>query len=193
MPKGLTSPIGLVLILAGAVALYFAYEFGNPVWAAIAWAAIIIGAFLLIYGIHRFVSNFLNPPVNVDIQHGPTEIRLLIQSMGVVARADGKVEDKEIETIEAIHARMLGIRINPVEVDEILSEFGPDFDIRTRLEKARSKISPLMKRKIVHACHLVMMSDLQIDASEVSKVHEIGHALGFSDTEIDEIIAVAET
>jgi len=87
---------------------------------------------------------------------------------------------------------MLGIRINSREVREILSEFDETFDIKARLKADRAKISPLMKRKIVQACHLVMTSDLEIRDSEVSKIHEIGEALGFSTTEIEQIVALAE-
>jgi len=192
MASRLTSPLGLLILIAGIITLYLGYSGGDGTLAALGWVCLIVGTFLLIFGLHRFVSGFLNPPTEEIMEHGHAEVRLLIQCMGVMASADGKIDEKEVETIEEIHARMLGIRINSREVREILSEFDETFDIKARLKADRAKISPLMKRKIVQACHLVMTSDLEIRDSEVSKIHEIGEALGFSTTEIEQIVALAE-
>ena len=87
---------------------------------------------------------------------------------------------------------MLGIKIDEAEIREILSEFGPDFDIAKRLDRDRGLISPTMKRLIVQSCHLVMVSDLEIDNSETAQINEIGMALGFSQGDIDDILATTQ-
>jgi hypothetical protein len=48
-----------------------------------------------------------------------------------------------------------------------------------------------MKRTIVKCCHLVMVSDLEIVAQEESKISEIGLALGFEQSEVDDMVASA--
>ena len=85
----------------------------------------------------------------------------------------------------------LGIKISKAEIREMLSEFGPDFNITKRLVESRAKISPAMKRIIVQSCHLVMISDLEVDTTEENRIHEIGLALGFDQSEIDDLIASA--
>lgn len=193
MQKMFVSPFGIILIVVGVVCLYIGYSGGSPGTAAIGWGAILFGTLFALLGLHQYVERFLNPTrEDPEIQYGHAEVRLLIQCMGVMARADGNIDPKEVETIEEIHARMLGIAINSQEVSEILSEFDENFDINQRLQENRSKVSPLMKRKIVQACHLVMASDLKIRQSEISKIVEIGASLGFSRQEVEEIIAVAE-
>ncbi|MBL4892288.1 MAG: TerB family tellurite resistance protein [Rhizobiaceae bacterium] len=119
-------------------------------------------------------------------------MRLLIQTMGIIARADGKIEDSEIDTISEIHARMFGINLKKEEVEEILSELGSPIEILGSLGRNKSKISPLMKQKIIQACHLVIISDLDIDDKESAQIGAIGLALGFSDTQIKEMVALAE-
>lgn len=193
MQKIIIGPLGIILIVGGMVCLYFGYSNDSAGTAAIGWGAILLGTLFALLGLHQTVDRLLNPVrEDPEVQYGHAEVRLLIQCMGVMARADGKIDSKEVETIEEIHARMLGIAINSQEVAEILSEFDQGFDINRRLRESRSMVSPLMKRKIVQACHLVMASDLKIRQSEMSKIIEIGASLGFSKLEVEEIIAVAE-
>ena len=96
-----------------------------------------------------------------------------------------------LDSIARIHEQMLGIRISHEEIREILSEFGPDFDITQRLVESRAKISPTMKRLIVQSCHLVMVSDMEVSGREENRIHEIGLALGFDQSEINDLIASA--
>ena len=192
MGKKLISPLGIVAIIAGVITLFYGYDNQDTGLAAIGWILIIVGALLTLFGIQQYVSAFMNPPRDPEMVHGQSEVRLLIQCMGVMAKADGSIDVREIEIIEEIHARMLGVKINSEEVREILSEFDTGFDIREKLRESRGEISPIMKRKIVQASHLVMASDLKIRQSEVSKITEIGEAVGFSEEEVKQIIAVAE-
>ena len=48
-----------------------------------------------------------------------------------------------------------------------------------------------MRRLIFNCCYSVMMSDLVEDRREEQKIHEIGHALGFDETQIADMIAIA--
>ncbi|MDJ0612237.1 MAG: hypothetical protein QNJ29_01070, partial [Rhizobiaceae bacterium] len=90
-----------------------------------------------------------------------------------------------------VHDQMLGVRITHEEVREILSEFGPEFDIVGRLTANRSKISPSMKNTIVQCCQLVMVSDREVVKPEQNRVQQIGLALGFDQTEIEDLVASA--
>lgn len=183
--------IGLGLIIAGAVALYLGYSTGGWGLAAGGWAAILAGAVALMTGASRFMGGFMEPQKSIESSYGEVEIRLLVQSMGAVAAADGKVAQEEIATIAGIHERMLGLTIEHREVAKILSEFTPKFDITARLKADREKLSPVMRQLIVRSCCLVMMSDRAEDGAETGKLHEIGRALGFSDEEVDDMIAMA--
>lgn len=192
LARSLISPLGIATIIAGGVFIYVGYENNSISNSAIGWVLVIFGALLTMFGLQQYVTNFMNPPRDPEVVHGPTEVRLLIQCMGTMARADGAIDLREIDIIEEIHARMLGIAINSDDVREILSELGPDFDIFRKLRESQSQISPLMKRKIVQACHLVMASDLKIRQAEVNKIDEIGSAVGFSKEEVKQITAIAE-
>ncbi len=184
---------GMWLIAAGAYGLYNAYEGSNTGYAIVSWGAILIGALSLLGGIGNRIGNFMTPPSSSKREQGQTEIRALIQSMGVVAVADGKVRQREIAAIADIHEQVLGLKISDGEIREILSDFGADFDITKRIERDRSQISPAMKHMILESCQRVMVSDLEVPPSEISKVHEIGEALGYSKEDIDAIIATVST
>ena len=125
-------------------------------------------------------------------QDGAIEIHSIIQAMGVVAVADKRIRQEEVDMIAQIYEEMLGLKIHDKEVREILSEFDDHFDIEERLTRNRSLISPAMKRMIVQSCQKVMVSDLEIVTSEENRVTEIGRALGFSDTEIQTLVATVE-
>lgn len=182
---------GLLLIAAGAYRLFGAYEASEASAAAVAWAAIIIGTLALLGGLGRRISEAMSPPPSEEMERGHAEVRSLIQAMGAMALADGEIAGAEIQAIADIHEQMLGLKIDPDEVREILSEFSADFDIAERLERDRGLISPAMKRIIVQSCHLVMISDLNVDSAETSRIHEIGGALGYSEQETDDLIAAA--
>lgn len=186
--------VGLILFIAGAFGIYTGYSNSDWTISVISWVALIGGAIIAMTGYGKRASADLSdephPEVN-DQAH--TEIRALVQAMGVVAVADQKIRDQEITTIAQIHEQMLGIKISEEEIRDILSEFGPDFDITGRLKANRSKISPTMKRVIVQSCHMVMVSDLEVVKREENRVHEIGLALGFDQSDIDDMIASAGT
>lgn len=192
--------IGILFICFGAYNLYGGYELEKPLFAAFGFGAIIIGAMLAMFGISQKrksqtvteKTNSINSYKNEAIDREPDgalEIHAIIQSMGVVAVADKRVRDEEVKTIASIYEEMLGLKIRDNEVREILSEFDDHFDIEERLERNRSFISPTMKRAIIQSCQKVMVSDLEIVRSEQNRIMEIGRALGFSDAEIEALIA----
>lgn len=194
--------LGFVFISLGVYNLYSGYELKNPYVAAFGFAAILIGTMMAMYGIsisrkkpkEMSNKNSINStmPLNDEAiereQDGAIEIHAIIQSMGVVAVADKRVRNEEVETIASIYKEMLGMKIRNEEVREILSEFDDHFDIGQRLERNRSYISPTMKRTIIQSCQKVMVSDLEIVRSEENRIIEIGRALGYSDTEVNSII-----
>ena len=96
-----------------------------------------------------------------------------------------------VETIVNVYDQMLGLRISREEVRKILDGIGPDFDITGMLSKNRSKISPTMKRTIVQCCHIVMISDKEIVGREQNRIKQIGLALGFDQTEVEDMISSA--
>lgn len=184
--------IGIALIVMAAAGIYAGYSSHDWVIAGIAWAVMIIGTLITLFGFGKRISDRAEPNPT-SAQHGRTEIRALVQSMGVVAVADHKVRDQEIEAIARIHVQMLGLKITHDEIHEILAEFEDGFDITERLTRDRAQISPMMKRLIVQSCHLVMVSDLEVVRPEENKVQEVGKALGFDQAEIDDLIATAST
>ncbi len=186
--------IGIVLIIAGAFGIYTGYSNADWTISGFAWAAILIGALVTLMGFGKRASaKMADQPDPEATDRAHIEVRALVQAMGVVAVADGKVRDQEVMAIAHLHEQMLGISISDAQVREILSEFGPDFDITSRLVADRSKISPTMKRLIVQSCHKVMVSDQEVARREENRINEIGLALGFDQTEIDDLIASAGT
>ncbi len=192
--------IGILFIGFGAYNLYGGYELEKPTIAAFGFGSIIIGALLSLFGLSQRTKskkmtgtpNSINSYKNdnaIQEEDGAIEIHAIIQAMGVVAVADKRIRQEEIDTIASIYEEMLGMKIHDEEVREILSEFDDHFDIEERLERNRAFISPTMKRTIIQSCQKVMVSDLEIVRSEENRIMEIGRALGFSDSEIKTIIA----
>jgi uncharacterized tellurite resistance protein B-like protein len=182
---------GLLLVIGGATALYYAYSAGNASVAIPAWGALLAGAALLIGGGSRFMSEFMGSQHAPEAEYGKTEVRLLVQAMGAMAAADGRIADEEIASIAAVYERMLGMRIGAGEVRSILDGFDGDFDIAARLEAGRAELSPQMRRLVVQCCHLVMMSDAEEESHESEKLAAVADALGFSRDELRDITAAA--
>lgn len=193
--------IGIIFISFGAYILYSGYEIENPTISGFGFAAIIIGAMFAMFGVSQRKKAKAMPdetaslmsledetPQNVE-EDSSIEIHAIIQSMGVVAVADKRIRQEEVETIASIYEEMLGMKIQNEEVRSILDEFDDHFDIEEHLTRNRSLISPSMKRTIIQSCRKVMVSDLETVRSELDRILEIGRALGFSDAEIEDIIA----
>ena len=183
--------IGFILIIGGAALLFIGYSSGNAAWAAIAWAAIIGGTLTLLAGLAGKVSTFMEQKPNNNSDYAHAEIRTLIKSMGEMAAADGKIDPSEVATIADIHKRMLGITISADEVNEILADFSPSDDITQTLNKDRKMVNPAMKRMIIQSCYLVMIADGDKARAELSRLHEIGDALGISKNEVEHLISIA--
>jgi uncharacterized tellurite resistance protein B-like protein len=183
--------IGILLIVGGAIVLFVGYSSGNAAWAAIAWAAIIGGTLALLGGIARKVSSFMEQKPNNNSDYAHAEIRTLIKSMGEMAVADGVIDPREVATIANVHERMLGITISTNEVAEILSEFDEKDDMAKTLEADRKMVNPAMKRMIIQSCYLVMVADGHKAGVELSRLLEIGDALGISKTEVEHLISIA--
>lgn len=184
---------GLVLVLGGAAGIYVGYSNSDWALSGIGWAALLVGAIGTLFGFGKRASDRVETPSHEQSDAAHAEVRALIQSMGVVAVADAKIRDQEVAAISEIHEQMLGVSISAKEVREILSEFDQNFNITERLTAKRGQISPAMKRTIVQACHLVMVSDLEVVEREEDRVNQIGLALGFDQSEIEDLIASAGT
>ena len=183
--------IGIVLIGAGAVLLFIGYTSTDAAWAAVAWAAIIGGVIALLAGISRKVASFMDQRPNDNADYAHAEIRTLIQSMGEMAAADGVIHPREVETIADIHQRMLGITISHDEVSEILTEFHHDDNVHEKLQADRKMVNPAMKRMIIQSCYLVMISDGDEANTELTRLHEIGDALGIAKNEVEHLVSLA--
>ncbi len=192
--------IGVLFVGFGAFNLYGGYELSNPVYASFGFGSILIGALIVLFGLSRSrkkkkkdksmsSGNSYTGNDTVKEEDGALEIYAIIQAMGVVAVADNRVRQEEVDTIAAIYEEMLGMKIRDEEVMEILSEFDENFNIEERLEKNRAFISPTMKKAIIQSCQKVMVSDLEIVSSEENRIMQIGKSLGFSDSETKELIA----
>lgn len=179
--------LGGLLVIAGGIGLYFAYQAPSFGGAALGWLAVIVGALILLGGIGRQISRTMSPAGRDET--GPTEVRLLIQSMGAMAAADRHIANEEVAEFARIHEEMLGLAIDANEVREILSEFTADYDIVARLQAARAELSPLMRQTILKSCHRVMVSDAIEHRAERDLFIEIGTALGFYEEQIDALIA----
>ena len=173
--------LGLFMVVLGGFGLYFA------------WAVIIFGVLTLLGGAARFMNDFMAPQQAPESEYGPTEIRLLIQAMGAMAAADGRLADEEVATIASIHKRMLGIAIPGAQIREIMTDFLGSFDIALLLAPGRAKLSPPMRGLILNSCYLVPIADRHEDRTETVRIHDIGRALGFTDQQIDDVIAAAAT
>lgn len=191
MQKRNSDYLAAALFVIGLIVVYL-FPNISPWLSNLGKIAILLGMVIFLVRVHRTVRAFLDQPQTDEIKQGEIEMRLLIQAMGIIARADGKIEAIEIDTICEIHARIFGISMNKEEVEEVLSELNSPIEILGSLGQNKSKISPLMKQKIIQACHLVVISDLDIDDKESAQIGAIGLALGFSETEIKEMVALAE-
>ncbi len=191
MQGRMSAIVGAILVAAGGIGLFFAYESQGFALAALCWAAILVGAFLLVSGLSSFFSDFMAPQKSVESSYSEIETRLFIQCLGAMASADGKIAGEEIAIISSIYQRMLGLSISAERVSKILEDFTPSFDIAAKLAADRDKLSPAMRERIVKSCFLVMMSDRVEELSETGKIHEIGRALGFADEDTDDLIAMA--
>lgn len=195
--------LGVLLTLFGAYNLYGGYELENPMVAALGFGSIIVGAMAIMLGISRRKTKSpqaqspetpIEDEAHSDIQQenadsGQAEYRALVQSMGVVAVADKRIRQVEVDTIIRIISEMLGTRMSDRDVRAILGEFDDHFDIEETLERNRNHISPMMKRTILQCCQKVMVSDLEVDPNEEKRIHEIGIALGMDPGEIEGITA----
>jgi tellurite resistance protein len=186
-----TAISGAVLVAAGAAGLAYAYSGSGFMAGLAAWAALLVGAFLLIRGISGFFATFMAPQRSVESGYGEAETRLFIQSLAAMASADGKIAAEEVAVIASIHERMLGLAIAPAKVEAVLAGLTGSFNITQALEKERDRLSPLLRERIVKSCFLVMMSDRVEETAETGKIHEIGRALGFSAEETEDLIAMA--
>jgi len=183
--------IGISLIIAATLLLYIGYSSANPAYSAFGWAAVIGGALALLGGVANKVSAFMEQKPNNNSDYAHAEIRTLIQSMGEMAAADGIIDPREVTTIADIHKRMLGITITTKEVSEILTEFDRNDNIAEKLAADRKLVNPAMKRKIIQSCYLVMIADGDKAKAEMSRLHEIGEALGIAKNEVEHLISLA--
>ncbi|MGI9402411.1 MAG: hypothetical protein ACR2O0_14245 [Rhizobiaceae bacterium] len=178
---------GIGLVLLGTGGLFLASTTGNTIFSVFGWLAIAAGALAFVVGTIRHIAAFMQSDEDAEEEHGPAEVRLLIQSMCAMAAADGQIAKEEIVAISNIHEQMLGTRISDSEISRIASEFKPGFDISGRLRAGRNQLSPLMRQLIMKSCYLVMVSDKIEQREETLKIHEIGHALGFTNQQIDSL------
>lgn len=191
MGSRLVTAAGVLLVIAGAVGLYFGYENQVVIIAALGFAAVIAGAIVLMYGATGMAAGPAASTTRaLTRHHDEWQVRLLVQCMGAVAAADGAVSPDELAAISRISERMMGRRLASEDIAAMVAELkGPA--VAQRLMAERDRLPVTMRQTIVKSCYLVMMSDLDEGQREIGKVREISRALGFSAQETNDLIAMA--
>lgn len=184
------SLVGLVLLILGIIGLSIGYSSTNAIVSALSWASLLIGGFLLVFGIANYRR--MRPRKSNTPSYSNIEKRLLVQSMACVANADGKVRDIEVTAICNIHEQLLKTPIKHDEVRDLLDDTRTE-DILKKLSLHSSEISNHIKHIIIQSCHLIMISDSEIAHTEENRIHDIGAAVGLTKSKVDELIAVVST
>ena len=108
-----------------------------------------------------------------------------------VARADGDINDAEIERMEQalIAAGEVPDAVGALLValaSRLNSLYGATDDYAVTRELARSS-SPQERQRLLRACVAVAVADGRLTGGETAELHEVGRELGFS---VEEIAAV---
>ncbi|MFZ1813786.1 MAG: DUF533 domain-containing protein [Rhizobiaceae bacterium] len=184
--------VGTALVAAGAGALYLAYSGNRYALGFAGWAAILTGAVLLMNGLSALYAQKHVAPAPQPVSLARTDINLLVRAMASMARADGRIEQREISTIVDICELMLGPTIKPSEIRTLVTSSASE-DMAASLERQRDQLDAMARALIFRSCHLVMIADLEIAGVEDQRLHAIGKALGFSQSEMEAMIAQAGT
>lgn len=189
MQSMLKISVGVALLVAGVIGLTLGYGGDNALIIALSWAALLIGAGLLVFGISVYRKEQKRPQ---QPQYTDLEKRMLIQSMACVANADGKVRDIEVVAICNIHEQLLHMPVSQKEVHDIIGDTTSK-EILKGLKTHADDIGDHMKRIIIQSCQLIMISDSEVVNIEENRIHEIGKAIGLKKNHVDELIAVFST
>ena len=84
-----------------------------------AYGAVIVGGIQASIGIIQLLLYKMKTPEQKAAHHAKIDVRTIVQSMAVVAGADGEIDDSEVETIREVCRKLIGSEIDEKSISQI--------------------------------------------------------------------------
>jgi tellurite resistance protein len=118
------------------------------------------------------------------------ELRVLLQSMIVVAAADGHLDDSEAKLIRDVYRRLVGSDLDGRELANAVAELQGDgsrgFD--ALLAATGREMSEAAKQRVLKAACLIMVADGRISAAETERLAEFAAILEYPEDEFAAVV-----
>ncbi len=116
-------------------------------------------------------------------------MKTLVRCMIVIASADDKLHEREIEVISTVYQNLMGQPIDRTLVKELFEQMRRDaqawlFDDAAAFETLDMET----KKLIVKACYMVKVSDREVTEEELETLAAIAAALHLSEDQFVEIV-----
>lgn len=117
------------------------------------------------------------------------DLKALLRCMIVMALADGKLREQEIDVVVAVYQKLVGQPIERSIVRELFEQLprGEPSQILANTAALES-LDTRTKRLIVKACYLVKVSDCEVAEVELATLATIAAALNFSEDQLVEVL-----
>lgn len=109
----------------------------------------------------------------------------ILLSLCYAAKADGKIEDDEIDIIIKVIDEISSLPVSKHEIIEII-EIIPEVMSEEEASKISKGLDDVQKWMIIHGCILLTVSDRDLDNTELNLTFRLGLTFGFSEKEIFE-------
>ena len=137
--------------------------------------------------IHQFVQEPNNAPGN----QVPAEMevkQILLTVLGHMAKADGVVEQEEIDTIADLCNKVTGDEVNAETVQAAIAGINEDFEVIEYAAQASNYLSDEGRALVIKTALMVAWADGQADDSEVEAINQIAAGLGLTEAQFKSII-----
>ncbi|MDM7860449.1 TerB family tellurite resistance protein [Alteromonas sp. ASW11-36] len=137
--------------------------------------------------IHEFVQDSSNAP-SVEIPAEMEVKQILLTILGHMAKADGVVEQEEIDTIADLCGKVTGEDVDTQAVQAAIEGLSSDFNILDFAAKASHYLSDEGRALVIKTALMVAWADGQADDSEVQAINQIAAGLGLTEAQFKAII-----
>ncbi len=113
--------------------------------------------------------------------------RELIKIMGLMAYADGKIKNDEVETIQSIYEQVSDNKIEKEKIKAIPKLLDKDYSIELYAQKLSEKFTKDKKILLIKAASLIAMSDGKFADKEISFISNLTAELNVEEKEVLDI------
>ena len=178
--------LGITWLIIGVVLTVGSYLLFQGAGGILFYGAILVGCIQYVIGVFQRIGYSMMSDERKAVKHAEAQVITLLRCMIMIANADGKLDDSEIDMIAAIYQRIVGAQVTRKQIQDAAKNIGHGGSNPADFVASLGTQTPIDFRFLIaKACRLVMEADGEVTKHEERVFNDVCKGLGLPPDAVD--------